>query len=605
MMAHVLCGACATHPKLHPGRPDAAPADTGPAAPVDGGTAVMDANMDAGVGEDDAAPEPLGRDATPTDDSGMGSGLAGLLSLTVSRGALVPAFDPQLTSYVLDVPLATDTIALTPQAESDCTIAIAGKSAASGEAWWSPSLALGENAIAITVTAPNAPARVYTVVVKRSRLPLSIEPSAADATRFGGRAAVSGDTIAISSHRDDGCALEMWVRDGETFHQQAEVKLHDLAMNPSACVFRVSLALDGDTLVLGAPIESAPGVSTPSEGSDVGGAYVLARSGQAWTQVAHLRASTPGVGDQFGESVAVSGDTIVIGAPYEDGAGGADSGAAYVFLKQPGGFVQTAHLTASNAGAGDGFGAGVAISGDTAVVSAPAEDSASQGVDGEQNDDTAADSGAAYVFERIQDSWMQRAYLKATRPDPSLAPRYGGDQFGGGDTSSGPGVAIWADRIAVGAGGEDSRATPAAIAAGVDVIGDTGAVYLFARSGEQWSYQTRLEPQFRYGGAQFGASVALWGPRLVVGAWQQGGTGAGVSEGPVMDGPARSGAAFTFVDTAAGWVSRRYLKASAPTADAWFGWSVGISEHTLVVGAPVAVSPTASRGAVYVFPRLD
>jgi hypothetical protein len=392
---------------------------------------MLDADLDAGATMADAAVEPPGRDAMATDDdSSTASVLPTLLGLTASRGALVPAFDPQLTSYVLEVPLATDTVALTPQADGNCTIAISGESANSGQPWQSARLALDDNAIAISVTAPNALARVYTVVIRRSRLPLSIEPNAADAARFGGRVAVSGDTLAISGHRDDGCVLEIWVRDADAFHLQAELPLHDLATNSSACLFRVSLALDRDTLVLGAPTESAAGDGGGADPqNNPGGAYVLARSGQSWTQVAHLRASVPGAGDQFGESVAVSGDTIVVGAPYADNVAGADSGAAYVFVNQPGGFMQTARLSASNAGPGDGFGASVAIYGSTAVVSAPAEDSAAQGVGGEQNDDTAADSGAAYVFEHGQDGWTQRAYLKATRPDPTLAPRYGGDQL--------------------------------------------------------------------------------------------------------------------------------------------------------------------------------
>jgi hypothetical protein len=126
-----------------------------------------------------------------------------------------------------------------------------------------------------------------------------------------------------------------------------------------------------------------------------------------------------------------------------------------------------------------------------------------------------------------------------------------------------------------------------------------------ARSGDHWNYQARLEPKFRYGGAQFGGAVALWGPRLVVGAWQHGGTGSGVSEGPAMDGQVASGAAFSFVETAEGWAARSYLKASVPTANTGFGWSVGISENTLAVGAPGVTSPTESPGAVYLFPWLD
>src|SRR5437667_6205519 len=139
-------------------------------------------------------------------------------------------------------------------------------------------------------------------------------------------------------------------------------------------------------------------------------------------------------GDNFGWSVAISGDTMVIGAPGEDsnatGVNGnqtnnnaRDSGAAYVFVRDGTNWVQQAYLKASNTGANDLFGWSVAISGDTMVIGAPLEDSNATGVNGNQTNNSATDSGAAYVFVRDGTNWVQEAYLKASNTGAS-------DRFG-------------------------------------------------------------------------------------------------------------------------------------------------------------------------------
>jgi len=152
-------------------------------------------------------------------------------------------------------------------------------------------------------------------------------------------------------------------------------------------------------------------------------------------QQAYLKASNTGAGDEFGWSaVAVSGDTVVVGAHFEDsnatGVNGnqadnsaPDSGAAYVFTRTGGVWSQQAYLKASNTTAFDQFGFFVAVSGDTVVVSAPGEDSNATGVNGNQADNSAPDSGAAYVFTRSGGVWTQQAYLKASNTG-------GGDHFG-------------------------------------------------------------------------------------------------------------------------------------------------------------------------------
>ncbi len=140
-------------------------------------------------------------------------------------------------------------------------------------------------------------------------------------------------------------------------------------------------------------------------------------------QQAYLKASNTGANDFFGASVAISGNTVVVGAYGEDSAAtgvngnqannsAIDSGAAYVFVRSGSTWTEQAYLKASNTGAGDFFGASVAISGDTVVVGAYTEDSVATGVNGNQANNGATDSGAAYVFVRSGSTWTQQAYLK-------------------------------------------------------------------------------------------------------------------------------------------------------------------------------------------------
>ena len=172
---------------------------------------------------------------------------------------------------------------------------------------------------------------------------------------------------------------------------------------------------------------------------------------------AYLKASNTGgasyvpfyqPGDNFGWSVAVSGDTVVVGAPFEGsnatGVNGdqadnsaAFAGAAYVFVRNGTNWAQQAYLKASNSQAEDHFGFSVAVSGDTVVIGAYGEQSNSTGLNGNQNDNGAPYSGAAYVFVRNGTNWIQQAYLKASNTDP-------GDWFGfsvaaSGDTVAKPG----------------------------------------------------------------------------------------------------------------------------------------------------------------------
>jgi len=236
--------------------------------------------------------------------------------------------------------------------------------------------------------------------------------------------------------------------------------------------FGGSVAVSGDTAVIGAYSEA-------TGGSDAGAAYVFTRSGGAWTQQAKLLASDAQANDYFGYSVAVSGDTAVIGAYAED-TGGSTAGAAYVFTRTGGSWTQQAKLMASDAQASDFFGASVAVSGDTAVIGAYRE--ATGG----------STAGAAYVFTRTGGSWTQQAKLMASDAQ-------GNDFFGAS-------VAVSGDTAVIGAYSEDTGGS------------DAGAVYVFTRSGGAWTQQAKLLASDAQSSDQFGFSVAVSGDTAVIGA---------------------------------------------------------------------------------------
>ncbi|MFT5058265.1 MAG: hypothetical protein ACI89E_001038 [Planctomycetota bacterium] len=187
--------------------------------------------------------------------------------------------------------------------------------------------------------------------------------------------------------------------------------------------FGGSEAVSGNRIIVGAPSEDGPssGVNGP-EGNGLfksGAAYIFEKVGGTWVQQAYLKASNPDVGDRFGAVVAISGDRAVVGVPFESSNGSqsdnslSNSGAAYVFELVGGTWTQVAYLKASNLGCVDWFGISVAISGDCIVVGSEHEDSGATGVNSNQNDESVPGSGAASVFERIGGAWVQRAYLQS------------------------------------------------------------------------------------------------------------------------------------------------------------------------------------------------
>jgi hypothetical protein len=479
-------------------------------------------------------------------------------------------------------------------------------------------------AVVLLVASPSSAAQVaqQQAYVKASN-------TAAD-DYFGDPVAISGDTLVVGAYGEDSNATGVngnqannsaslsgaayvFVRNGTTWTQQAYLK----ASNAQAFdAFGTTVAIDGDTIVVAATGEdsSAAGVNgnQASNGTtESGAAYVFVRSGTTWTQQAYLKASNPGMFDFFGRSLAVSGDTIVVGAGSEDsGATGVNgnqadesapiSGAAYVFVRNGTTWTQQAYLKASNTGPSDVFGDnGIAISGDTIVVGTGFEDSGATGVNGNEADESASAAGAAYVFVRSGTTWSQQAYLKASNTEP--------------DENFGLDVDISGDTIVVGAEHEDSGATGVGGDQGDNSVPESGAAYVFVRSGTTWTQQAYLKAGNPGVEDTFGFTAAISGDTVIIGSRWEDSDATGVNGDGGNDNLPHSGAAYVFVRSGTTWTPHAYLKASNTGFGDEFGWVVSASGDTVVVAAPGERSNAAgidgdqsnntllNAGAAYVF----
>jgi hypothetical protein len=312
---------------------------------------------------------------------------------------------------------------------------------------------------------------------------------------------------------------------------------------------------------------------------------------KASTPLAELLASDAWAGADFGWSVAVSGSTAVVGAPYANSY----TGAAYVFSKVDGTWTQEAELTATDAASGDEFGWSVAISGTTVAIGAP---------------DHYYGIGAAYVFTDTGGTWSEQAELNATGLGTMT-----GVKFGYSVVTSGATVMVGADGYNAKAGAvfvftdtggtwtQQATLTPAdagaddqfgwsmavsgstLLVSAVKAHDDTGAVYVFSDTGGTWAQQAELTASDGAAENYFGDKVAISGSRIVAGA-------PGHHD--------EQGAAYVFTGSGATWKQVGELTASDGGPDDCFGWAVGLSGKTVLVGAE---QTHGDSGAAYVFKK--
>lgn len=413
-------------------------------------------------------------------------------------------------------------------------------------------------------------------------------------------------------------AVYVFVRSGGAWVQQAYLKASNAKEGDQ---FGSSLALsnDGNTLAVGAVGEpsSATGINSNQADTSMPGAgavYVFTRTSGAWSQQAYVKASNTGEksdGDQFGYSIALSGDgnTLAAGAISEDSAASgingnqadnsADSaGAVYVFSRSGGAWSQQAYVKPWNTnGRGNLFGYSVGLSGngDTLAVGAYDEERG---------------KGAAYIFTRTGGAWAQQIRLMASNAED-------GDSLGCSIAISDDG-----NTMVAGAFDEDSllRGIQPPNEGSNDAASDvsTGAAYVFVRNGTAWSQQafikatnTRLNDQFAWA-----LALSRDGNTLAVGAHLED-SGASGLNGNQEDASAEdSGAAYVYARNGTTWAPVAYVKASNPRPSAEFGISLALSGDgkVLAVGAfkdsgggsgvsPAAkgLKPAEESGAAYIY----
>lgn len=515
----------------------------------------------------------------------------GLLGLVVTQGRLVPEFGEHVTRYAVDLPLTANAVELKFEVTPGSSLRVDARAVDPSVPWRSEKLVRDETAVVVEVSRSDAAPRVYELNVRRGRLPSELPAQSSGITEFGARVALSHKTLAIAAvSNGGGRQVEVWNLAGSEW-------VHGQTMFVRACgaqTGHVSLSIDDDVMAVGCSSDTA------EDPEHIGGAFVFVRVAGTWVGPTPLSAAGGKNGEYFGESVAVSDDTVVVGAPLantRDDRGDTrnGAGAVYVFKRVGRSWQQQARLTARNGGEDDGLGAAVAVYGDTLAASAPFEDSVKTGINQNGRDDAAPDSGAVYVFVRRAGRWTEQAYIKPPRPEAGVTPQWGGNQFGGGDSSAGPSLALWGDTLAVGAPGEDWLRDARANDPQLRYIIDAGAVYIYKRRDNSWGQQARIVPMGMDSGGNFGMSIALQGNRMVVGAWQHLGVGAGLNDPqqPVPLAPP-PGAAFAFERRSTGFVEVARMGAATPLPSARFGWSVAVSEHAAVVGAPSSTPAAVS-----------
>ena len=347
-----------------------------------------------------------------------------------------------------------------------------------------------------------------------------------------------------------------------------------------------------------------------------GAVYLFQRHGTSWDFHSYIKAPNAGSTDYFGWSVALSADTLVVGAYNEDSCskgvtataatddGCRSAGAVYVYTRKGDAWSFESYLKAQNAGRNDNFGHSIALdaASGTLAVGARYDDSCATGVSSSAaTDQGCSSSGAVHIFERSGKTWRFESYVKSGSTSES-------DSFGYA-------LALTPTTLAVGSYYEDScSAGVSATAASDNGCSNSGAVHVFARKGgRQFEFDKFIKAPNAGATDYFGWSVALQGDTLAVGAYGEDGCATGVSKSAAADNACQSaGAVYLYHRGHGDWQFYRYVKAPNAGNNDNYGYSLALTDRTLAVGArnedscATGVSVTAaadnscsSSGAVY------
>jgi hypothetical protein len=391
---------------------------------------------------------------------------------------------------------------------------------------------------------------------QNAEYPLTIDPTFVEAAKllpsdganfdqFGYTVAISGDTAVVGAYLNDdngNASGSVYVFVRNGNNWTEQQKL--LASDAAADdQFGSSLDIDGDTIVVGA-------YGDDDNGTSAGSAYVFVRNGALWSELQKLLPGDVEAGDQFAQVIAISGDTIIASCAGDD-QNGTVSGSAYVFVRNAGSWSQQQKLFPSDPAAQDLFGDAVDIDGNTVVIGAYGDD------------DNGSSAGSAYVFVRNAGVWTEQQKLLAA--DGTASDIFGDE------------VAISGDTIVVGAYWD------------ADNGAETGSAYVFVRSAGNWSQQQKLLPSDSEVGNRFGQAVAISEDTVVVGAYLN------------DDNADNSGSAYVFVRSGAVWTEQQKLLTSDAAENDFFGSTVAIDGDTIVIGAFGDDDNEQASGSAYVF----
>jgi hypothetical protein len=364
-----------------------------------------------------------------------------------------------------------------------------------------------------------------------------------------GRAAfVAGDTAFVGEPNEQGPG-SVYVFEQSSGAWSQTQKLSPDASPPGAD-FGYAVAFDGTTAIIGAPFTTLTDDGLRHQGA----AYVFTKTGGVWSEAQKLVASDFGPENQFGNAVAISGDTLLVAAYNAPIGGNVYQGAVYVFTRSGDTWTEAQKLTASDGAPNDDFGYAIALAGTTAVVSSPYAAGAN------------AMQGAAYVFASSGGTWSETQKLIA---DDGQA----WDDFGSAIGFDGTTLAIGAQYAAVG-----------------DNAGQ-GAAYVFASSGGTWSQVARLSSSDGAASDAFGESIAAAGTTIVAGA-----------PFATIGANFGQGAAYVFSGSGADWTETAKLVADDGASSDDFGYALATDGTLALVGSPfAAIGDNTAAGAAYLF----
>jgi FG-GAP repeat/Secretion system C-terminal sorting domain len=381
---------------------------------------------------------------------------------------------------------------------------------------------------------------------------------------FGYSVAISGDYAIVGANQEDhnttggqfldnaGAAYILRNNSG-TWTVVQKIVAADRAADDE---FGTSVAISGDFAIVGAPRKTATvGFELNSA---AGAVYIFKNTDGIWSQLQKIVASDRETFDEFGYSVAISENYVIVGAPYEDEyvnglSSSSNKGSAYIYKKGATVWMDEQKIVGNSVSNGDNFGWSVGISEDYAIIGSPREGVASGG-------GILTEAGSAYIFRKFSSgTWTQMQSINAFD-------KGAGDEFG---TS----VAISGDYVIVGALFEDHNATGGAN------LSDAGSAYIFERDGGTWTQMNKIVASDRAASDNFGVSVSISGEYAIVGAYNE-------DEDPVGGNTlSNSGSAYIFRNTSGNWAQANKIVASDRGGFDLFGNSVSISGDYAIVGA--------------------